>query len=224
MMLVRASQFFTDDERKRIAEAVKKAESTTSGEIVPVLATASGNYDRGLFLSAITGAVLATLLVVGVYLLPLPFLAHDPWAVPLYIVIPVQLLGLIVGYRAARCCDTIWKGFIPAKLLHSAVGAGALNAFADLNLSGTRDATGILIYVSLFERMVVVLADKAISSQLPPETWNALRDLLVSCLKENRAADGFVEAIARCGQILTPHFPIKPDDTNELANDLRIID
>lgn len=41
-----ARDFFTPEEREKISKAVLEAEKQTSGEIVPVVATASGRYDR----------------------------------------------------------------------------------------------------------------------------------------------------------------------------------
>ncbi len=42
----RASDFFNGEQRKHIEKAVVEAEAKTSCEIVPVVATASGRYDR----------------------------------------------------------------------------------------------------------------------------------------------------------------------------------
>ena len=42
----RASELFTDKQKTRIRDAVASAEAGTSAEVVPVVATASGRYDR----------------------------------------------------------------------------------------------------------------------------------------------------------------------------------
>lgn len=215
--------FFSKEQQGHVDEAVKRAESETSGEIVPVLCGASANYDRGLFLAALTGALAGTLLLVGIHLLPIDALDHDPWAVPLWQLLPVQILGLALGYRMAAGADAIWRRFVPHSLMKEAVERAALNAFSTLGIDKTRDATGILIYVSLFERMVVVLGDKAIDSKLPKGTWDEVKDLVLNGFREGKPAEGYVAAIDKCGKILTPHFPIKPDDTNELPNALHFM-
>ena len=58
----RATKFFTDFEKTRIHNAVVDAEALTSAEIVPVVATSSGRYDRaedvaGLWVGVISMAV-----------------------------------------------------------------------------------------------------------------------------------------------------------------------
>ena len=44
--MLSAARFFSDADRKRINECVGTAELKTSAEIVPVVATSSGRYDR----------------------------------------------------------------------------------------------------------------------------------------------------------------------------------
>ena len=44
--MVSASSLFTDSDRERVNNSVRAAEARTSAEIVPVVATASGRYDR----------------------------------------------------------------------------------------------------------------------------------------------------------------------------------
>src|SRR5207244_2184378 len=163
---------------------VKKAESATSGEIVPVLATSSGNYDRGLFFAALTGAIAGTLLAVAVHLLPLDATEHETWHIPLYTLLPLQLIGLAAGWRIAASSPDIWRRFVPRALMKGSVERAAMNAFASLGIAKTRDATGILIYVSLFERIAVVLGDRAIDSKLSKGTWQEVTELVLKGFRE----------------------------------------
>ena len=73
------------------------------------------------------------------------------------------------------------------------------------------------------ERTAVVLADKAIASKLPQATWDGVRDLLTKGLSLGKGAQGFTDAIAECGKILSKEFPIQANDTNELPNQLRVL-
>ncbi len=43
----RASTLFSEQQKQQIAQAVAQAESATSAEIIPAVASASGRYDRG---------------------------------------------------------------------------------------------------------------------------------------------------------------------------------
>jgi len=91
-------------------------------------------------------------------------------------------------------------------------------AFYRHNLHLTRDRTGILIFISVFERKVWVLADQGINQKVPPRTWEEIVAIITEGIKEKRAADAVCQAIRRCGRLIEEHFPRKADDTDELAN------
>ena len=225
-----SKEFLSSAAQDQISEAVRAAESKTSGEIVPVLATTSDPYDRGLFLAALASVFMTTLLLIGFYLLPLEKIWPEeadlipvPWEIPAYILLPFQLAALIGGYYLARLVARFHRAFVPRAAMQLQVNAAAHRVFQSLQISQTRDATGIMLYVSIFERMVVVVADKAINDRYDAATWNGVRDLLIEGLKNDKPEEGFTKAIQRCGEILGEHFPIKADDTNELPNHLRLV-
>ncbi len=70
----------------------------------------------------------------------------------------------------------------------------------------------------------MVLADEAIAKKLPPETWQSVVNQVLAGVKKRRPADGLVEAINTCGDILAEHFPGSVTDPNELSNLLIIKD
>jgi putative membrane protein len=77
-----------------------------------------------------------------------------------------------------------------------------------------------LIFASLLEHRVIVLADRGIDAKVEPGTWKSVVTILTDGLKSGNACDGFCKAIERCGDILAAHFPPGPGDQNELSNKL----
>ena len=193
----RASKYFTETERDSIAAAVRDAETKTSGEIVPVLATASGRYDRAedLFGLAFAIAVLVVCWILFQEVRPV----EGDWA---------------SGQRLA----------LGLREMEAEVERSAAEAFQRFRLRGTAASTGVLIYVSLFEHTVQVIGDDAIASKLSQDDWREVRDMVIEGIRSRRPADGFRQAISRCGELLARHFPVEPGDVNELTNELRIVD
>jgi len=74
----------------------------------------------------------------------------------------------------------------------------------------------------LLEHRAVILADKAINDKVSKDTWEKVCDELVVGIKTKNLGDAMVSTIESCGRIMTPHFPIQHDDTNELKNHLVI--
>jgi putative membrane protein len=103
--------------------------------------------------------------------------------------------------------------------LESRARAAALAAFRELRVGETRDRTGILIYVSLLERHVVVLPDTGIAARAPEPTWKGVVECIVGGMKAGAPGDGLVAAVGLCGDTLrAAGFAPRPDDTNELPD------
>lgn len=90
--------------------------------------------------------------------------------------------------------------------------------FHKLNMHATRDKTGILLYLLLGERQFYILADSGIDKIVGQVTWDAVRDEIQLHFQNGKFCDGLIWGIDRVGKILSEHFPVKPDDRNELSN------
>ncbi len=94
----------------------------------------------------------------------------------------------------------------------------AIREFRRLKLTETRDRTGVMIYLILKSREFYILADEGINSLVPENTWDNLKNEMVSFFKQGEFTNGLLHALDSIGEKLSAHFPIKPDDTNEISN------
>jgi putative membrane protein len=85
-------------------------------------------------------------------------------------------------------------------------------------LDRTRGRTGILLFVSIAERYVEILADRGIDEKVPPGTWKEIVAAFTRQVREGKIADGFVGALTACGALLVSRFPRAADDQNELPD------
>ena len=97
----RASKLFNDAQRKQIDEAVAQAESGTSAEIVPVVASASGRYDRPEDIAGLWVGVIA--MIFAYIFLPRPSGLVGHWDDPLpWLHLLYLILVLLAGLRIQR--------------------------------------------------------------------------------------------------------------------------
>jgi putative membrane protein len=223
----RASKLLSDSDRKKISEAVAEAEKTTSGEIVTTIATSSGRYDRaedifGLLVGLVSLG-LCWMWFQGV-VTPAGAWGEVGIALGLLPCIAIVVVGFALGSALATYFPVLRSPFIPKTEILEDVARSAHEVFARERVRGTAGGTGILIYLSLYERVVHILPDDAIAEKVDSQAWNEVRDLVINGIVEKRLADGLVDAVAKCGELLSEHFPIQPGDENELTNELRIID
>ena len=188
-----------------IEAAVHDAERCTSGEIVPLLAERSDAY-------AEVRLAAAMLLALAAGVLWLAFVHdHRLWLVP-------TQFGVFALAAWAAGLRPVLRWLAPHAWLAERVQRAAEHAFHQLGLVETRDRTGILIYVSLLERRVVVLADRGIHARVADGTWDGVVERIVDGIRRGEADDGLVAGIRLCGEILERHVPRRADDANELPD------
>jgi putative membrane protein len=202
-----AEQFLTQEERERIVAAVKEVEKTTSGEIVPFVASSSYGYPRATLAGALglgLAVAVAAVLVTG---------WNDAWTLLIVFAVVFALL-----YFTLERFPKLRRWFVTRAEIEEEVAEAATTAFFKHNLYRTRDRTGILIYISVFERKVWVLADEGINAKVGQETWKEIVGMVTKGIRQGRQADAMCQAVHRCGELIRHHFPIKPDDKDELVN------
>jgi uncharacterized membrane protein len=104
-----------------------------------------------------------------------------------------------------------------------AVTRRAKSLFRKLGINKTKEATGVLILISLEERMVRIQPDKAIDIISPQINFQPLANLITAGIKSERPVDAICNVIYQLGDRLAKHFPVKPDDINEISNDVVIM-
>jgi putative membrane protein len=224
----KASQYFSGEHKKAIEEAIARAEQQTSGEIVPVVASVSGRYDRAedIFGLLFAMLVLSTVWIMTQQVVP----AEGQWLdeVKTAITLPWALLAMLLGFIAGATVATFFPAlrlpFVAKQEMQEEVERSAAEAFHRFRIRGTQASTGVLIYVSLYERQVRVIGDAAISEKLAQSQWDEVCSLVVAGMKSGEPAKGLEDAIAQCGSLLAEHFPTQADDQNELPNTLHLID
>jgi putative membrane protein len=195
------------DDQQRIAAAIAEAERATSGEIVAVVAEASGSYLAAPFL----WAGIAALAV------PLPLIHWTWWPIQTIYIVQISVfavLALLFNYRPLRLALT------PRRTKHRLAHRRALEQFLAQNLHTTPGRTGVLIFVSVAERYAEIVADAEINRHVPVETWTGIVGDLTSHIGQGQASAGFLNAIQSAGQLLAAHFPPGTHHHDVLPNHL----
>lgn len=96
------------------------------------------------------------------------------------------------------------------------------NVFDMLNMQNTRNRNGVLIYVAIEDRTLVILGDKGINDKVDPFFWESIKDTIITHFKNNDMKSGLVDGVLMAGEQLKKYFPAKKEDTNELPDDISI--
>jgi putative membrane protein len=204
-------KYFSEADFDTIEAAVKRAELQSSGELVIELSSHSRHWRTERLIHALVISVLCMLAALWLT-------RETTWGV-YYSTTPALLWGGI-GFLAAYFG---WGSWLNRKeRRRKLVWNRALGLFHQI--TPTRDSTGVLIFMSLEENQVAIVADKGIASKVSPDYWNAPHALIAKGMAEGKHAEGIVEAINLLAGELAKHFPHQGDDINELPDRPKVID
>ena len=205
----KSEKFFTAEEKEKLKTATHEVESGTIGEIAVMVVDHSDHYMEAEVLgSVLLGSLLSLILTVL-------FFESSLW-----FYIPMSFIFFFPCWFLFIKVAGLKKAFIGIRRKEEAVRLRAERAFFERGLYRTKKNTGVLFFLSLLERKVWVLADKGIYKKMDQQTLNRFANEVSRGIKEGRACDALSQAIQEIGVSLAKHFPITPDDTNELPDDV----
>ncbi|MDH3655763.1 MAG: hypothetical protein OEN21_15970 [Myxococcales bacterium] len=208
----RIETFFSRTDREAIHAATTAAEQKTAGELVVYVTERCDPYPEVAWKGALVGGALGALCA------SVAAWRFGGWGAPdqLWILLGFQL-GLVVGWIASRF-DAVARRLIGEEALGSRVDGRAAEAFLDEQVFATRERTGVLIFVALFEHRVRVLADQGIDERVADESWDEITGELALGIRRGRPAAALIQAVERCATLLEAHGVRAADQENQLPN------
>ena len=132
--------------------------------------------------------------------------------------------GFLVGAFLADKMRGIRRLFTPKQQMIDEVNAAARTAFFDNRIHHTDGGTGLLLYISLHERLAVVLGDEAVIEKLGETSINELCEMLTAQLHAGHPTEALCETVQEAGTRLGDVLPRAADDENELVDQLVLMD
>lgn len=197
-------------DRDRISRAIAAAEARTSGEIVCVLAQSS------------TGTTALPVLIAAGTALATPWLLVALTAMTVDRILSLQIVIFLV-LLLVLCLPRVRVALMPRRARRAVAYRAAMEQFIARGLAENPAHSGILIFVSLAERYVRIVADEGIAARVPQSAWQGAVDTLLAHMRSGRIADGFVAAITLCADELARHFPDTGIGRNRLPDRIHLV-
>jgi len=201
---------FDNEASEAIANAVREIEKQTDAELVIVIRGRSGPYRHADYLCGVLLAFIGLL-----FFLFSPFMIHE-WLVPIEVIL-LFTLGTFVCSRLP-----FLRRLLTSKQFRTkAARQGAAAMFYEAGIANTKAENGLLIYASLLEQQIEIIADRGILKAMPPLEWNTaiheLQNLAMKC-----EPDKLIESLKNLGKVLAAHMPATGENPNELVDGPRI--
>jgi putative membrane protein len=199
-------QRFDDAACGNLSQCVKEIETATDAELVIVVRARSGHYAHADYLFAFLVSFLVLLV-----LLFSPKTFREIWVV----------IDVVVAFAAGAFISSrsnfLRRLFSTKKYRRHAVRTAAASMFYEAGIANTQAEMGILIYLSLLERQLELIADRGILKKVPAQEWN--QQLFE--LHQNGNHPGphtFLSAVRDFGKVLAQHVPATGENPNELPD------
>jgi putative membrane protein len=197
---------FDDAASEALTNCVKEIEKATDVELVLIVRARSGVYRHADYLFAAVLSFLGLL-----FLLFSPFEFHHYW-----VAIDVALLFVIGAYLSSRS-SAIRRRLTTKSFRETAVRTRAAAMFYEAGIANTSAEMGLLVYLSLFERRLELIADRGVLKGVPALEWNQIMFELHE-IGRKPEPETLQAGLAKLGSLLAEHLPATGENPNELPD------
>jgi putative membrane protein len=222
----------TDADHARIRAAIAEVERGTAGEIFCVLARSVSRYREVPLAWAAVAALLVppVLVLSGLHRLAMAD-SFSGWAdeslrtaeglilssLTTYTLVQA---GIFVAVALIVSLPSVRRAMTPRFLKRHRIRQIARRHFAAAGARLTQAEPHILIFASLEDRQVELVAHAAIHQAVGAGPWNDAVRAVGEGMKAGKPADGYIRAIEICGAQLARHFPPDGPPKNRFPNDI----
>lgn len=197
---------FDDAASEALTHCVREIEKATDVELVLIVRARSAFYRHADYLFA------AILSFLGLFfLLFSPFEFHHYW-----VAIDVALL-FVIGVYISSHSNAIRRRLTRKNFREQAVRMQAAAMFYEAGIANTSAEMGLLIYLSLFERRLELIADRGVLKGVPALEWNQIMFELHEIGRQPEP-ETLQEGLVKLGALLAQHLPVTGENPNELPD------
>jgi uncharacterized membrane protein len=198
--------FFQPEAKKKTGLAIKGIESKTSVEVVVAVRHRVAEYRAT---DLMFGFVCACAALGALWFSPNTYAVEH---------MPFEMLGaFVIGVALSAFVGPLRRAMTPRSMVIRQVETAARAAFYDLGIAKTHRRTGLLVFVAMYERAVVLVPDAAVDKKALLELASAKTGIEAAVASHD--FDAFLKAL----EVLTPPLekamPRKAGDENELPDE-----
>jgi putative membrane protein len=197
---------FDEAAREALRDCVEEIEKSSDAELVLIVRARSGSYRHADYLF---GSILA--------FAGLNFLLFSPVSFQVYwVAIEVAILFGLGALLSSRS-NTIRYLLTNKRDRKEAVRTGAAAMFYEAGIANTAAEMGVLVYLSLLERRLELIADRGVLKGMPALDWNRILSELHQA-GQKPSPETLLKGLRDLGDLLAQHLPATGENPNELPD------
>jgi putative membrane protein len=192
-----------------LTEAVHELELCSCAEVVIEIRSRSGSYAHA---DARFASVIA--------LVALIVLLFSPWAFQAGWVVVDVAAAWVLGLFLSRKSDSVRHLMTTSRERIAQARLVAASVFHERGVANTISESGVLVYLSLLEGHVELLADRGVLAAVPSLEWNRIAE---SARGRRATTETLLEIVRSLTPLLEQHLPSRQGDVDELCNMPRFV-
>ncbi|MCX8000037.1 MAG: hypothetical protein N3A69_13970 [Leptospiraceae bacterium] len=205
---------FSEEFKKHLVSEIKKIESVSGVEVVIVVAKSSASY---IHLNLLGGIFFSYLTLT--YTMFSDYEFSDE--VLYFSIIIAFFIGFLILY-----IPFLARLLVKRETLIRNVEIYGRALFQKGKIYETQSRQGILIYLSNFERRVLVLEDKNVSLRIPIHELKLIKtnfNHIFHPFSQTKTTENFLRELNKFKDLCAKFIPVTKNDVNELPDDMEII-
>ena len=140
-----------------------------------------------------------------------------------YVISFATLLSFLLGYLLVQVLQPLKRSLVPQKRKKRAVEVYARAIFQKGRIHYTREHTGLLVFVSVFERMVYLVPDVGLTTAIPEHLWHEIEKKFNDIFNgDDFVTEALMRELTELKILLNKYVPPVDDDINEIPDDLKV--
>ncbi len=210
-MVVKLSDF-NEQFRTRLYHQIQEIERQTLAEVVVIIRAQSDKY---MDISLWAGFALQVFITL--------FMLFSPFIFNPYVISITSLLSFLLGYLLVQTTTPLKRILIRDSRKRKAVEIHARAIFQKGKIHYTREHTGLLIFVSVFERMVYLVPDVGLTTAIPEHIWQEIEQKFNNIFNgDDFVTEALLRELTGLKHLLNKYVPPVEDDINEIPDDLKV--
>jgi Predicted membrane protein len=192
-----------------LTEAVRELELCSCAEVVIEIRSRSGSYAHA---DARFGALVAFVALI--------VLLFSPWSFGAAWLAVDVAAAWVLGLFLSRKSDSVRHLMTTSRERIGQACLVAASVFHERGIANTISESGILVYLSLLEGHVEILADRGVLAVVPPLEWNRIGE---AARQRHATTETLLEIVRALNPLLERYLPSREGDLDELCNVPRFV-
>jgi putative membrane protein len=202
---------FSDEFREKLYKTIEQIEKNSLVEVVAIVRKQSEKYrDTALIVASVSAFLLFTIFM------------FIPYVIDYYLIYLSVIFFYLLVYFGIMSLPGLHSKLISQKRKDRTTEIMARAIFQKGGIRFTKERIGVLFFVSLFEKKVIILADRGVLTRVPAEELEKMQNSFDRIFDDDDFSTNFLRELTGTQEIFSRYIPPVENDINELPDDLKV--